>query len=98
MHLDWWTPRLVLNNNSFSDSIPSEVGMLESVVRLDFANNDFIGAMPKELSHLAQYGSLEYLSLRGNALLTGEVDNDLCLLNTMAFDCSSVLCGCNCTC
>ncbi|CAB9528611.1 Leucine Rich Repeat [Seminavis robusta] len=102
---------LEFSNNQFSGQIPSELGQLTNMVQLIFANNSISGTVPQELSPLQ--GSLYMLKLVGNPGLSGTVPVELCTINAtctstsvnecgdaagLAFDCSSLLCGCGCLC
>ncbi|CAB9505749.1 Leucine Rich Repeat [Seminavis robusta] len=102
---------LEFSNNQFSGQIPSELGQLTNMVQLTFANNAISGTVPQELSSLQD--SLYMLKLEGNPGLSGTVPVELCTINAtctstsvnecgdaagLAFDCSSLLCGCGCLC
>lgn len=97
--------------NDLTGTIPLQIGGLQSLELLDLANNTFSGVVPEELSSLSK--SLYSVRLEGNWLLSGIIPEDLChvegtcsesALNPceadrgLTFDCSTTLCGCNCTC
>ncbi|CAB9508207.1 Leucine-rich repeat-containing protein [Seminavis robusta] len=98
-------------NQLLSGQIPSELGQLSSVGHLTFANNSFSGTVPYELSALQPI--LHTLTLEGNPLLSGTIPEAVCnfngtcvgnawdecdMIQGLSFDCTSLLCGCNCTC
>ena len=104
-------PELDMNNNKLTGPIPSEFGQLTSMGRLSFASNFLSGMVPRELSFL--HLSLHTLMLDGNPNLSGTVPAELCLLNGtcldsillpcrepfgLSFDCSTLICGCECSC
>ncbi|CAB9516495.1 Leucine Rich Repeat [Seminavis robusta] len=102
---------LEFSGNQFTGQIPSELGELKSIGRLTFANNSFSGTLPQELTALHQ--SMHTISLEGNPLLSGSIPEDVCNTNVtcigtpldpcrgpygLSFDCSRLLCGCECPC
>lgn len=100
-----------VNDNNLMGSLPSELGLMTFLQRLRIQNNNFSGSIPAELELVANSssvffndtspspGNLTELNLTGNALLTGMVPHMLCnLAGYFDFDCSDVLCGCNCNC
>ncbi|CAB9516496.1 Leucine Rich Repeat [Seminavis robusta] len=102
---------LEFSGNQFTGQIPSELGELKSIGRLTFANNSFSGTVPQELTAVNQ--SLHTISLEGNPLLSGSIPEGVCNTNAtcigtpldpcrgpygLSFDCSRLLCGCDCPC
>jgi hypothetical protein len=103
---------LTLSNNSFSGTIPSELARLTSLEYLELQNLPLLtGSIPSELSLLT---SLLYLDLRNNSGLSGIIPDELCFLKngsctfvdwwgttyncTLEFECTDMLCGCDCPC
>ena len=64
---------LFLWDNRLSGSIPSELGDLSSLKRLNLNGNELSGAIPPELGNLSE---LSYISLRSNQL-TGAIPPEL---------------------
>jgi Leucine-rich repeat (LRR) protein len=101
---------LRLHGNHLTGPIPSEFGLLTLLNELSLANNSLSGSVPQELLEIQP--SLHSMSLEGNSLLAGTVPEDLCSINAtcvpdflglcsppgLSFDCSDLLCGCNCSC
>ncbi|CAB9500541.1 Leucine Rich Repeat [Seminavis robusta] len=102
---------LHLQENRFTGKIPSELGGLSSAGMLRLGENSLSGHFPPELSNLQS--SLYELTVQGNPLLSGTIPTSLCHLNGtcvrsgvascdehqgLVFDCTGVLCGCDCTC
>jgi Leucine-rich repeat (LRR) protein len=103
---------ILLDGNSFSGSIPSEMGCLTLLSWFELQNLPLLtGSIPSELSLLT---SLRYLDLTNSSGLSGTIPNELCYLQntsctfedvweytyncTLYFDCSDILCGCDCPC
>jgi hypothetical protein len=103
---------LYISENSFSGIIPSELGQLTNLKWLDLRDLPLLtGSIPLELSLLK---SLGYLDLRNSKGLSGTIPHELCYLQTasctfvdwwgttnnctLEFDCTEILCGCNCPC
>ena len=103
---------LDLSANSFIGTIPSELGWLVNLTWLDLSNMVLLtGSFPSELSMLT---SLLYLNLSGSSGLSGTIPTEFCHLQnqsctfidylgrsyncTLDFDCSNILCGCDCPC
>ena len=77
-----------LSDNEFRGPIPSELGYLWNMTRLQMKNNDFTGTIPQALGYM---GDLEQFTLEGNQL-TGQVPLEVCdllneHLNQMVVDC-----------
>lgn len=85
---------LILESNSLSGSIPSQLGLLSSMAVLQLQFNALTGTVPEEL---ALPPILTAVDLRENDL-TGEIPEDLCSIQSLEFNCSSNLCGCDCLC
>ncbi|CAB9509183.1 STYKc [Seminavis robusta] len=103
--------KLKLEENQLSGQVPSEFGKLTSAGLLDLSQNLLSGTVPQELSTLQH--SLHTLHLEGNALLSGIWPESLCSIHGtckvnplfpckgnygLFFDCTSLLCGCECLC
>jgi Leucine-rich repeat (LRR) protein len=103
---------LNLSYNSFSGTIPSELGRLTNLEWLELHNMPLLtGSIPSELSLLT---SLLYLDLKNNTGLSGTIPDELCFLQngsctfldywgatyncTLEFECTDMLCGCDCPC
>ncbi len=81
---------LSLNDCDFSGPLPSEMGYLWNMTRLQMKNNLFTGTIPPELGRMDQ---LEQFTLEGNKL-TGEIPPSMCdllkeKLNQFIVDCYS---------
>ncbi|CAB9507787.1 Leucine Rich Repeat [Seminavis robusta] len=102
---------LEFSHNLLSGQIPLELGSLAAMGKLTFANNSLSGIIPQELFALQQ--SLHTLALEGNPQLSGSVPDRICAINGtcigsyvdpcvgpygLSFDCTDLLCGCNCAC
>lgn len=70
--------KLSLNDCDFSGPLPSELGYLWNMTRLQLKNNAFTGTIPKQYGRLDQ---LEQWTLEGNRL-EGEVPLAVCDLLT----------------
>ena len=102
-----------MNSNMLSSTFPTELGLLISVEYLDISSNFFVGSIASEVGRLVRLEllRLEENALPGSiptelgkamnlvhALLSGSVPGGHCSIDTMGFDCSEVLCGCDCSC
>ncbi|CAB9509051.1 Leucine Rich Repeat [Seminavis robusta] len=102
---------LPLGDNLFTGFIPSEFGMMPSLEFLSVANNSLSGTIPQDLASLQR--SLHSFYLQGNSLLSGVIPDLLCAINKtcvldlfeecvgpygLIFDCTDMLCGCDCPC
>ncbi|CAB9513154.1 Leucine Rich Repeat [Seminavis robusta] len=101
-----------LGDNSFTGEIPSEFGLLTSLKRLSMENNHLRGTVPAELASLQK--SLYSFRIDGNPQLSGVIPEPLCMVNGTcisdslgshcegysgtSFDCTELLCGCDCPC
>ena len=88
--------------SSLTGPIPSELGQATELETLVLWGQDLTGTIPIELGALVSNHSLHELSLSDNSL-KGTIPSDICALQSLPsryldFDCSSTLCGCNCTC
>jgi hypothetical protein len=103
---------LTLHDNSFWGTIPSELGQLTNLEWLGLQHLPLLtGAIPSELTLLT---SLRFLDLRNSTGLSGVIPDELCFLKngsctfvdwwgasyncTLEFDCTDMLCGCDCPC
>ncbi|CAB9501323.1 Leucine Rich Repeat [Seminavis robusta] len=102
---------LPLADNRFTGFIPSEFGMMPSLELLSVANNSLSGTIPQDLAPLQR--SLYSLHVQGNSLLSGVMPDLLCAINKtcvfdwfeecegpygLIFECTEMLCGCDCPC
>lgn len=69
---------LSLNDCKFTGPLPSEIGLLWNMTRLQIQMNDFTGTFPASWGKLAQ---MEQLMAEGNRL-TGTIPNSICALTT----------------
>jgi hypothetical protein len=86
-----------LDTNSFSGTVPSELGSLTALTYLNLHTSSFSGNVPSELVALT---ALDDLDLSGNSLLNGTVPAKLCNNDgvTIVVDCNpGPQCSC-CTC
>jgi hypothetical protein len=67
-----------VSDNEFKGPLPSELGYLWNMTRLQMKNNQFTGTIPRELGRMAD---LQQYTLEGNQL-TGEVPLEICDLLT----------------
>ncbi|CAB9510722.1 Leucine Rich Repeat [Seminavis robusta] len=104
--------KMELQNGLLDGPIPSEFGQLWSLGRLLLENNTLSGTVPLELSSLQH--SLYNLGLEGNPNLSGTIPVGVCNINGtcidggplnvctgpfgLSFDCTGLLCGCDCPC
>ena len=70
---------IALPQNNLTGTIPSELGNLSNLKRLDFRANNLTGTIPSELGDL---GSLQQLNLRANNL-TGTIPSELGKLDSL---------------
>ena len=91
---------LLVYDNSLSGSLPVELYGLEKLTALQVHDN-LLMAGPIDSSELVWNGmsSLEIFTLT-NTSLSGELPQSLCNASSLelSFNCSDILCGCNCTC
>lgn len=96
---------LDLSNTNIVGVIPSQLGRLTQIQTLNISSNALNGTFPPELSQLVvattvdfANSSLTTLDLRNNHLLSGVIPDELCSIPWLYFDCSDLLCGCDCLC
>lgn len=100
-----------VDNNAFQGSLPTELGLCTLLDRLAAANNSLTGSVPQELGDLVARNDsqLTRVDVSGNAYLSGTIPADLCSFNEegaggaeqteyLRFDCTPLLCGCDCNC
>lgn len=86
---------LNMRSNELSGALPSEIGKMTTLYQLDLSGNSELGGpIPPELGQLS---SLLALSLKRTSL-TGTIPESLCRVRDLWFDCSPLLCGCDCEC
>ena len=71
--------KLSLNDCDFSGPLPSELGYLWNMTRLQMKNNAFTGTIPRQYGRMDE---LEQWTLEGNKL-TGEVPQEVCDMLTV---------------
>lgn len=94
---------LRLNDNSYTGSIPEELG--EELWYLQLENNPFLsGTIPPHLNFQASNytdNSKNFhpptFKIAGTGI-SGTIPETLCATEVLEFDCSSLLCGCDCSC
>lgn len=100
---------LEVQNNTLNGEIPSETGLMP-LIWLNLQDNDFSGTIPDAV--LDMHGSfwdpfgedgptntyVLSLNVSGNEQLMGTFPDDYCADNVVNFDCSDLLCGCDCNC
>ncbi|CAB9505135.1 Leucine Rich Repeat [Seminavis robusta] len=103
----WW---LQLNNNPLHGAIPSEMSLMTSLYVLQLQDCDLSGEIPEGLYQLngsewdpyqigLSRGHLPLtLNVSGNEKLAGAFPDKQCSDNSLHFDCSDLLCGCDCPC
>jgi len=64
---------LDLASNDFIGTLPSEIGLLTSLIDLNLENNDFTGTIPSEIGLLT---GLNFFSLSNN-LLSGSIPSEV---------------------
>ncbi|CAB9525202.1 Di-glucose binding within endoplasmic reticulum (Partial), partial [Seminavis robusta] len=84
-----------ISNNDIKGPLPSEIGVLSGMAVLEASNASLNGTVPTELENLS---GLTVLNLANNPFLSGSIPAGLCGIQALNFDCSKVLCGCNCSC
>ncbi|KAG2675428.1 hypothetical protein I3760_12G004600 [Carya illinoinensis] len=73
----YWSRLIMLQNNSLSGTIPTEIGCLKRLRGLDLSHNKLTGTIPTQISELTD---LEYLDLSANHLY-GEIPVSLISLH-----------------
>jgi len=89
---------LVLTQNDFTGTLPPAWGSLHSIVALDLSDNDLSGTVPMNYSF---WSKLSSFNISFNPKLNGSIPSNLCsTLNasSLGFDCTALLCGCDCPC
>jgi Leucine-rich repeat (LRR) protein len=77
---------LVLSNNELNGTLPTELGLLDSLQKLDLSFNGFTGSIPTELGNL-NISSCQILLLGNN--FSGRVPESLCPWYCNSKQCSS---------
>ncbi|CAB9529646.1 unknown protein [Seminavis robusta] len=83
-----------LEENRLTGQIPSNLGQLSALRSLSLGGNQLTGEVPSELGQLT---ALLELWLHENQL-RGVIPKELCWMQALHFDCTSILCGCDCYC
>ncbi|CAB9510723.1 leucine rich repeat [Seminavis robusta] len=104
---------LLLDDNQLSGQIPSEFGELTSLGQLGMANNSLSGLIPHALSTLQESlhalsfngnpllsGTIpkDICSVHGTPFRNQMAPDSFLDPPGVSFDCSDILCGCNCSC
>jgi hypothetical protein len=92
MHVFYDCDVLDLHNNHFTGPGPTRIS--SRLQHLDLSNNDLDGSLSPELWESGS--SLTYFNISSTSI-TGFIPDDACH-EGIHFDCSSSLCGCNCSC
>ncbi|CAB9517395.1 Leucine Rich Repeat [Seminavis robusta] len=104
----------IVSENHFSGTIPTEFGQIVNLDSLSLSNNNLSGSLPHGLSSNIDWLevsnntlltgplptsliNLNWVWLTGTQI-SGVLPGYVCDIETLAFDCSSILCGCDCTC
>nr|XP_008360177.2 receptor-like protein 2 [Malus domestica] len=80
-YLCFFPPSIYLYNNSISGNIPTEIGQLRLLHKLDLGFNNFSGSIPDQISNLK---NLDTLDLSKNHL-TGKIPESLKGLNFLSY-------------
>ena len=91
---------LLVYDNSLTGSLPPELYGLEQLTALQVHNNPLLGGpLDAPVDILDSMTSLKVLTLTDTGL-SGELPQALCNASSLevSFNCSTILCGCNCTC
>ena len=84
-----------LEANLLSGNLMTEFGGLSNMTLFRVNGNSFLqGSLPSELGLLSL---LEDLNVSGT-LLSGTIPDPICWGPSVAFDCGSLMCGCDCNC
>lgn len=89
---------LNLVRSQFTGTIPTELSALRHLKELYLNGNALRGTIPIGIGALVNSGSLIRFGIIGNALLSGTVPSSLCSIERFDFECTHVICGCNCDC
>ena len=92
---------LFLGENALTSNIPSELGTISTLYLCWLQGNQLSGTIPNQLdvsSNFTSGTSLAFFSVVDNGLLSGTIPTGLCSIQELEFDCTSLLCGCSCTC
>lgn len=82
-------------NNSFVGSFPEELWELSHMEHLDLSNLPVLsGSIPEGIWMPILAG----LVIDGSLHISGTMPEEFCTIETLQFDCSDHLCGCNCKC
>jgi hypothetical protein len=92
--------RISLQDNFLTGTLPSELAGMVTLETFGGQNNNFTGLSVPDWMMVLQANRNESLlvewDVTGNPFLSGVVPSPLC--GVWKFDCSSLLCGCNCPC
>ncbi|ONI01019.1 hypothetical protein PRUPE_6G116800 [Prunus persica] len=80
-YLFYFPPSIYLYNNSISGNVPTEIGQLRLLHKLDLSFNNFSGSIPDQISNLKDLDTLD-LSLNH---LTGKIPDSLKSLNFLSY-------------
>ncbi|VVA25659.1 PREDICTED: receptor [Prunus dulcis] len=80
-YLFYFPPSIYLYNNSISGNVPTEIGQLRLLHKLDLSFNNLSGSIPDQISNLKDLDALD-LSLNH---LTGKIPDSLKSLNFLSY-------------
>eukprot|EP00797_Seminavis_robusta_P018823 Sro2829_g338080.1 Leucine Rich Repeat (496) ;mRNA; r:522-2180 len=83
---------LRLSDNAFEGSLPSSVWNFASLEFL-WVNGNVSGSIPGSVG-----ASLREVNLTGSTFISGTIPTNFCSIQQLDFDCSDILCGCECSC
>ena len=89
---------LWFHSNQLTGAVPSELGLLSDLKKVFLNSNALTGTLSSEMSLLGITAPNLLLFNVSDTLLSGEMPPELCPLETLVFDCSVSLCGCDCPC
>jgi len=89
---------LFLLPQRLSGSIPSTLGELTKLSILDVHANAWLsGTIASEIGNLGNFRLTNQFHVEDTGL-SGTIPLELCTAESLAFDCSALLCGCDCPC
>ena len=80
--------------NELTGTIASSIGKWSNLQHLSLRNNSFSGRLPVELVLLSDISTM----VLSDTLLSGTIPAEFCDIPWLFFNCSAILCGCNCIC
>jgi len=87
---------LSTRQNDLTGTIPSEIANIKALSAFWADGNNLSGTIPQEIWNS---GSITELKMEDNDELTGSIPDSAChSFEMLDFSCTTLLCGCNCTC